>query len=76
MGHGNFRASLVYIASTRPAWGYVLVAFSSTLCLHIFSHEYFVPLSKKDRSTHTLVFLPLELYVVCELYLGYSEFLG
>ena len=38
-------------------------------------HEYFVPLSKKDWSIHTLVFL-LEIHVVCELYLGYSELLG
>jgi hypothetical protein len=29
----------------------------STLCLHICSREYFGPPSKKDRSTHTLVFL-------------------
>jgi hypothetical protein len=45
----------------------------STLCLCISSHEYFVPFSKKDRSIHSLVFLLLELYVVCVLYLGYSE---
>jgi hypothetical protein len=48
----------------------------STLCLHICFHEYFVPPSKKDQSIHTLVFLLLELHVVCELYLGYSELLG
>jgi hypothetical protein len=40
------------------------------------SHDYFVPPSKKDWSTHTLVFLLLELHIVCELYLGYSELLG
>ena len=45
----------------------------SALCLPICSYEYFVPLSKKDQSTHTLVFLLLELHVVCEFYLGYSE---
>ena len=28
--------------------------------------------SKKDQSIHTLVFLLLELNLVCELYLGYS----
>jgi hypothetical protein len=39
------------------------------------SHGYFVPPSKKDRSIHTLAFL-LELHVICELYLGYSKFLG
>jgi hypothetical protein len=40
-----------------------------TFCLHICFHEYFVTPSKKDRSTYTLVFLLLELHVVCELYL-------
>ena len=44
----------------------------STLCLHIFSCEYFVPLSKKDWTTHTLVFF----LTFCELYLGYSKLLG
>jgi hypothetical protein len=39
------------------------------------SKGYFVPLSKKDRSMHILVFL-LEFHVVCELYLGCSELLG
>jgi len=48
----------------------------STLCLCIFSHGYFDSPSKKDRSIHTLVFLLLELHVVCELYIGYSELLG
>jgi hypothetical protein len=50
--------------------------FCSTLCLHICYREYFVPLSKKDQSTHTLVFLLLELHVVCKLYFGYSKLLG
>jgi hypothetical protein len=48
----------------------------STLCFCNSFHGYFVPLSKKDQSTHTLVFLLFELYMVCELYLGYSELLG
>ena len=48
----------------------------STLCLCISSHGYFVPPSKKDGSVHTLVFFLLELHVVCELYLGYTELLG
>jgi hypothetical protein len=47
----------------------------STLCLCICSCEYFVPPSKKDQSIHTLVFFLLELHVVCELYLSYSELL-
>ena len=48
----------------------------STHWLHISSHEYFVPPSKKDWSIYTLFFLPLELPVVCELYLEYSKLLG
>jgi hypothetical protein len=52
--------------------GQSLDGFSFSLC----SHEYFVPPSKKDQRTHTLVFLLLEVHVVCELYLGYSELLG
>jgi hypothetical protein len=32
--------------------------------------------SKKDHSTHTLIFHLVELHVVCELCLGYSELLG
>ena len=48
----------------------------STLCLHISSCEYFVPPSKKHRSIQTLVFLLLELHMVCALYLGYSKLLG
>ena len=34
------------------------------------------PPSREDQNIHTLVFLLLELHVVCELYLGYSELLG
>ena len=40
------------------------------------SHGYFDLPSNKDQSVHILVFLLLELHVVCELYLGYSELLG
>ena len=35
----------------------------------------FVSPSKEDLSIHTFAFLLLELDVVCELYLGYSELL-
>jgi hypothetical protein len=38
--------------------------------------EYFVPPSKKDRSINIMIFLILELHMVCEMYLGYSEHLG
>ena len=47
------------------------MAFASVSAPHFVS--VFAPSSKKDRSTHTSVFLLLELHVVCELYLGYSE---
>ena len=43
----------------------------STLYLHICSCEYFVFLLRKNRSPHTLVFLIIELQVVCELYPSY-----
>jgi hypothetical protein len=48
----------------------------STTFLWIPTHEYFVPPSKKHQSIFTLDFFLLELHVVCELYLGYSELLG
>ena len=47
----------------------------STHCLCNFFHRYFVPISKKDQSIHTLVFL-LELHVFSKMYLGFSEFLA
>jgi hypothetical protein len=37
---------------------------------------FFAPLFKKNQSIHTLVFLLLELHIVCELYLGYSKLLS
>ena len=53
-------------------------AFSlcSRLCLCNSFHRYFVPLSKKDWSVHTLVFLLLEFHVFCKLYFGYFKLLG
>jgi hypothetical protein len=48
----------------------------SILCLCISSHGDFVPPSKKDQSIHSLVFLLLELHLVCELYPWCSELLG
>ena len=48
----------------------------STLCLCNYFHGCFVPPSKIDKNIYTMVFLLLEFHVVCELYLGYSEFLG
>ena len=48
---------------------------SAPTFVSISSHGRFYPLPKKYRSIHTMVFL-LELHMVCELYLGYSELLG
>jgi hypothetical protein len=45
-----------------------------TFCLSNSFHEYCAPPSKEDRSIHTLVFLLLELHVVCEFYLGILNF--
>jgi hypothetical protein len=62
-----------------PRWDSLWLPFPSLSALFflcIFSHEYFVPPYKKDKSTHTFVFLLLELHVVYELYLGYSKHLG
>jgi hypothetical protein len=71
---------LVTIYGMDPQVGHSLnglsFSFCSTLCLCISYHEYFDPPSNKDQSIHTMVFLLLELHVVCELYLGYSELLG
>jgi len=46
------------------------------LCPCISSCEYFVPPSKKYCNMHIFVILLLELPVVCEFYLEYSEILG
>ena len=58
-------------------------AFSSVSALNIVSifclvspPMGFVPLSKKDQTIYTLVFLLLAFHMVCELYIGYSELLG
>jgi len=57
-----------------PRWGSLWMAFSSVSALNFVSVfppvNIFVPPSKKDWSIHTLVFLLLELHVVCWLYLG------
>jgi hypothetical protein len=49
---------------------------NSKLCLCNSFHGYFVPNSKKGQSDPTLVFVLLEFHVFCNLYLGYSKFLG
>ena len=68
----------VYVMDPQVGQSLDGLSFSlcSTLFLNICSLEDFVPLSKKDQSTHTSVFLLLELHVICELYPGYSELLG
>jgi hypothetical protein len=49
---------------------------SSKLCLCNSFHGCFVPNSKKGQSDHILVLVLLEFHVFCNLYLGYSKFLG
>jgi hypothetical protein len=71
-----FLASSVVSGFGDSIWDGLSFSLCFTLCIYISSHGYFVPPSKKDQSTHTLVFLPLELHVVCELYLGYPEIFG
>jgi hypothetical protein len=55
-----------------------LVVISSVSTSHFvtLSMGVLFPPSKMDRSIHTMVFLLLEFYVVCELYLGYPELLS
>jgi hypothetical protein len=71
---------LVTLYMTDPQVGQFLdgLSFSpcSTICLCYFVHGYFVPPTKKDLSIYILVFLLLELHMVCELCLGYSQLLG
>jgi hypothetical protein len=55
-------------------WPFLL--FCSKHCLCISSCVYFDPCSKKHLNIHTVVFLLLEVHVVCEFYLAYSEHLG
>ena len=68
--HNNVRLWWLYMGLI-PRWD----SLCSMLYLHICSHENVVPFSKKDQSIHTLVFLLLELHVVCEMYFGYLELL-
>ena len=42
----------------------------------VFASMRIFPLSRKDSRTYTFVLPLLELHVICELYLGYSEILG
>jgi hypothetical protein len=62
-----------------PRWDRLWMAVPSISAPHFVSVSpmgIFVPPSKKNQCIHTLAFLRLELYVIYELYLGYSEFLG
>ena len=72
--------SLVVVYGMDPQVGQFLDGHSFSLCSIICPcnsfHGYPVPLSKKDWSIHTLVFLLLEFHVFCKLYLGYSKFLS
>jgi hypothetical protein len=57
-------------------WGSLWMAFPAISAPHFVSVLPHMGPSKKDQSIHTLVFLFLELHLVCELYLGYSKLLG
>ena len=65
---------LVTVYGMDPQMGQSLDGISfihcSTLYLHIYSHEYFVPPSKKDQRIHTLIFLLLELHWSVNFILG------
>ena len=65
-----------YGSPGRAVSGWPFLCLCSTFCLCMSSSGYFVPPSKKDWVIHTLVFLLLEIHVVCELYFGYSKLLG
>ena len=81
----HFLASTIVVGSGNCVWdespgGTVsgwpfLQSLLYTLSAYFLTWVFFSP-SKKDRSTHTLVLLLLELHVVCELYLGYFELWG
>ena len=67
------------LQTSSVPWVLSLAASLGPLCSFYWlavSHGYFDPLSNKDQSIHTLVFLLLDLHLVCELYLGYSKLLG
>ena len=59
-----------------PRWGSLWLTFPSVSTPHFISIfpplSILFPLSKKHWSILTLVFLLLELHVICELYLGYN----
>jgi hypothetical protein len=77
-GHLQYHPGLVAVYGMHPqvqSLDGLSFSLCSTLWFHISSCEYFVPPSKKDWSIHTLVFL-LELHMVCELNLVYSELLN
>jgi hypothetical protein len=85
---GSFQRNLAGICNGVCIWrlvmGWILsqqsldgpsFRLSSKLCLCNSIHRCFVPNSKKGQSDHTLVFV-LEFHVFCNLFLGYSKFLG
>ena len=67
------------LQNSSSPWALSLVVLLGTICSFYWLaviRWYFDPLSNKDQSIHNLIFLLLELHVVCELYLGYSELWG
>ena len=74
LGRGGYRFGVCTGDGTlgRAVSNGLSFSLCSTLCVCNSSLGSFVSSSKKD---HTLVFLFLDLHVVCELYYGYSELL-
>jgi hypothetical protein len=75
----HFLASTIVLESSDHYLGWIakwMAVSALALGLHIYSCVYFVPLYKNDQRTYTLVFLLLELHVVCEVYLRYSKLRG
>jgi hypothetical protein len=76
----HFLASTIVSAVGVCRWGGYLggavsglsLSSYSTICLHISSLEYFVPLLKKDWSIHTLVFLHLGLWFLFKVIITQS----
>ena len=68
---------LVVVYGVDPQVGQFLGGHSFSLFASVTpSMGILSPLLRRVESIHTLVFLLLELHVVCELYLGYSKLLS
>ena len=76
---GTYYCSSYKAATLYSFLGPLSSCYIGTLCSFYrlaLSHGCFYLISNNDQSIYILVFLHLELHMVCELYLGYSELLG